>query len=629
MFSFYLETYGSNIETVTPHLYQTAHGSQIPDRQRYSYNSNSDYSSTQAAPPFNQQHFNQSSTGFGQSSSIVTKRPDNSQLNKQNKHDPNTIKGSKTQVTSMKNKENQLPSNKTQTQVVTNKKNIEPLQQSIVQLVFFSTWFLTFFQPRHAHENSSKGTESNLVRSEQIVPNPPPKRTVPPTHKADQPVHGRQSPTIMDQRTKPTHSHHHEHVEPVKKSIAPIQVETENQAQKPNRSSLMRAAAIRKLEEKREKKRQDAFFPSSENKTKPNKSKPSETTPETDLDYEDGRKTKTTKRIVRSHSYDRHRHHHHSDVEHSENEKVKPKKKHAHSVPRTRQTVMQNDDDQSEAEKIKSKQKKSKSLKKNDAKQRPPSDDEDYEMDKSKKSRKPSKKRQSRRDEHHDESSDDQQKHRSKSRKRTVVPDGHGQLPPIRRQGGAPIHPEHYRDRLRRGQPYFDEFYPPYGLYPSRYDYHNHLHEDAYDVPPYLAPYHDPYDPFFDYEKRKTQMKTRRDKNNSRTDRESNGTATGYETERDERANSNQTVKHKKNTHKQKSNGHKSRPEDTQSRRGTHVATRYYPEDEALDLWRQERNDYLKGKFKPTVHDVLYAQQWMKAGQFLIISLLHFWFFSR
>jgi hypothetical protein len=36
-----------------------------------------------------------------------------------------------------------------------------------------------------------------------------------------------------------------------------------------------------------------------------------------------------------------------------------------------------------------------------------------------------------------------------------------------------------------------------------------------------------------------------------------------------------------------------------------------------LEIWRQERNDYYKKKFKPTVHDVLYAQQWMKSGLFI------------
>ena len=42
-----------------------------------------------------------------------------------------------------------------------------------------------------------------------------------------------------------------------------------------------------------------------------------------------------------------------------------------------------------------------------------------------------------------------------------------------------------------------------------------HLYEDADDIPPYLAPYHDPYDGFFDYEKRKAKPKQHKDKKES------------------------------------------------------------------------------------------------------------------
>jgi hypothetical protein len=207
---------------------------------------------------------------------------------------------------------------------------------------------------------------------------------------------------------------------------------------------------------------------------------------------------------------------------------------------------------------------------------------------------------------------DNNNKHqRSKSKKRTTFSDSHidknAQLPPIRRSRLPPYDP-YFDHPLPPGHPLRGRFlyddYPPYGPY-GRYS-RRHLYEEAEDIPPYLASYHDAYDPFFDYEKRKAKLK--------HTDHEdNNGTMNGYETERDEDAKSQLSRKGK---HKNDNNGRKSRPDYEENRRAYWPPGYYYPpyEDDALEIWRQERNDYLKKKFRPTVHDVLYSQQWMKSG---------------
>ncbi|CAF4968394.1 unnamed protein product, partial [Rotaria magnacalcarata] len=79
--------------------------------------------------------------------------------------------------------------------------------------------------------------------------------------------------------------------------------------------------------------------------------------------------------------------------------------------------------------------------------------------------------------------------------------------------------------------------------YPGPYGGH-HLYGEHNDIPPYLPPYHDPYDPFFDYQKRKTKPKRPTDKHDANSDHdERNGRANGYETEPDDRAKSQQSRK--------------------------------------------------------------------------------------
>jgi hypothetical protein len=196
-------------------------------------------------------------------------------------------------------------------------------------------------------------------------------------------------------------------------------------------------------------------------------------------------------------------------------------------------------------------------------------------------------------------------------------------LPPVRRARGPPYYDPGYDYPLPPGHPlkerypYYDD-YPPYGPYPhpSRYDpRHRHLYEDAYDVPPYLAGYHDPYDGFFDYEKRKSKTKTKKykDKKDTPVDHEDRGGITGNETEHDDDSKSEQskrTKTHKKDDHDEHLR-HQHRTRD-------YYDAPYYDGRDMLEVWRQERNDYLKKKFKPSVHDVLYAQQWMKSGSFTL-----------
>jgi hypothetical protein len=160
-----------------------------------------------------------------------------------------------------------------------------------------------------------------------------------------------------------------------------------------------------------------------------------------------------------------------------------------------------------------------------------------------------------------------------------------------------------------RGRYPYDD-YPPPPHYPGRYS-RRHLYEDADNIPPYLAPYHDPYDPFFDYEKRKAQPNHHEDNNNSGT--------TVHETDRDDRSKSQSSRKSTRKNPNTDNGGRKSRHDPEEIRRshwpvGGSYPPHYFESDDMLEIWRQERNDYLKRKFKPTIHDVLYSQQWMKSG---------------
>ena len=270
-----------------------------------------------------------------------------------------------------------------------------------------------------------------------------------------------------------------------------------------------------------------------------------------------------------------------------------------------------------------------------------PSDDDRSEKPKSKRNKKQSnslpKQHKSRRNDYHTEdnnSSADEDRHdkhpRSKSKKRTAFSDSRHEkyptLPPVRRGRGPPFYdpPYDYPYPPPRGRyPPYDD-YPPYGPYPypGRHDYrHRHLYDDAYDGPPYIAGYHDPYDGFFDYEKRKgkSRTKVRKDKKEPTTDHEDRDAVTANETERDDDTKSVQSKKTK--SHK------KSSKDDNENEHDEHVRQHwphnyhdapYYDEHDALEIWRQERNDYLKKKFKPTIHDVLYSQQWMKSGSILL-----------
>jgi hypothetical protein len=346
---------------------------------------------------------------------------------------------------------------------------------------------------------------------------------------------------------------------------------------KPTKSSIMRAAAIKKKEESLDKKRKDRFFPGGQTKATPTKSKSQQGTPQT-------------------------------DAEHSEIEKTKPNKKQSHSSSKTQKTS------HSDGEQI---DKRKKNHNKKQSHSQP-------------------KQRKSRRDNYETENNnssddDDNTKHRrSKSKKRTTFSDSHldkhPQLPPIHRHR-MPPHYDPFIDYplppghpLKGRFPYHDD-YPPYGPYPNR-NAHRHLYENADDIPPYLAPYHDPYDPFFDYQKRKAKKpksKQNKNKTDPHTDHEdNNGATTGYETEHDDGTKS-QLSRKSKHKHVNNDNGsRKSRPNYEENIR-SHWPPGYYPPnyyagDNMLEIWRQERNDYLKKKFKPTIHDVLYSQQWMKAG---------------
>lgn len=211
------------------------------------------------------------------------------------------------------------------------------------------------------------------------------------------------------------------------------------------------------------------------------------------------------------------------------------------------------------------------------------------------------------------------QRNRGKPKKNTALSDPrqekHPALPPIRKGRGPPLYDPVYDAQfamgypLRGRYPYYDE-YLPYGPYPhpGRFDYRfRHLHEDGYDTPPYLPSSHTPYDGFFDYEKRKPKLKSKSFKDKVDHD--------GPESDHEEDGKSQVAKKSKNKKGKPKDD------DDDDNDKGKHPPYHQKftepPYDEGrdmLEIWRQERNDFLKKKYKPSVHDVLYSQQWMKTG---------------
>jgi hypothetical protein len=274
---------------------------------------------------------------------------------------------------------------------------------------------------------------------------------------------------------------------------------------------------------------------------------------------------------------------------------------------------------------------------KSKSKPRSPSDDEQLEKNKSKRNNTQSKPRKSRRDGYQTddnnttaEEDNHDERPRNKSKKRTAFSDSHrDKLPPVRRGQGPPFYdpyydypyppvppppppPPHFRGR----HPYYDD-YPPYGPYPhpGRYDYrHRHLYEDGYDAPPYVDGHHAPYDGFFDYEKRKGQSKSKKHKDKKEPTEDRDAVVTGNETDGDEVT---------KSSHSKKSKNPKNNDEDENE--GNARQRWYHPDYDAphyddryaLEVWRKERNDYLKKTFKPTVHDILYSQQFLKSDSYV------------
>ncbi|CAF3746542.1 unnamed protein product [Rotaria sp. Silwood1] len=231
-----------------------------------------------------------------------------------------------------------------------------------------------------------------------------------------------------------------------------------------------------------------------------------------------------------------------------------------------------------------------------------------------------------------DENNNNNTRHsRSKSKKHTALSDSQQEkyppLPPIRRGRGPPVYdpiydyPMLHGYSLRARYPYYDD-HLPYGPYPypGRYDYrHRHLYDDGYDTPPYLPASHNPYDGFFDYEKRKPKSKSKTHKNKKDFNIDHEG-ITEYETEHEDDKKSQKSKKI--NNKKTKSKDDDTENEKTKQQQQKHISPNYpessYPDEgDMLELWRQERNDFLKKKYRPTVHDVLYSQQFMKTDSYL------------
>ena len=279
----------------------------------------------------------------------------------------------------------------------------------------------------------------------------------------------------------------------------------------------------------------------------------------------------------------------------------------------------------------------------------PPRDDEPIDTGKGRRSKKQShsvpKQRRSRRmnylTDESNSSSEEDERPRIHSKKRPAPPrpsyDKHAALPPVRRARPPPFYDPVYDyppppplppgHPLRRPQPYYDG-YPSYGAYPypPRYNYPPRpLYDNPYNAPPFIPPYQDPYDHFFDYEKRKSKTKTksRTEKKETHADHEDHRMVTSHETERDEPARVQPAKKPKAKTKKPLVKEEK--PETEAEEQKSPADSEHHPappgefgENEVLEVWRQERNDYLKKKFKPSIHDVLYSQQWTKAGSSLL-----------
>jgi hypothetical protein len=333
-----------------------------------------------------------------------------------------------------------------------------------------------------------------------------------------------------------------------------------SQELRPTKSSSMRAAANKKSQEMHAQKRKNRFFPG--------KLKSQPTSPQTDFEESDYEKTlRDTKNF---HPLSKGQKSSYSEGEQTDTERTPRTRQHTHSLRKHHKNHQ--DDNQIEDNNSSG-------------------DDENYPN-----------------------------KHPpNKSKKQATSSDPH--LPPVRYNR----HPHYYDPYLGHPVPighplrgrYPYDGYPPFAHYPGRYS-RRHLYEDADNIPPYLAPYHDPYDPFFDYQKRKAQTNHREEHNGSGSN--------AHEGERDEGAKSQISRKSKKKNSTNDVSGRKSR-HDLEEIRRSHWPEGYYPPnyfdgEDSLEVWRQERNNFLKRKFKPTIHDVLYSQQWMKSGKLNLFSLI-------
>ncbi|CAF2551744.1 unnamed protein product [Rotaria sp. Silwood2] len=409
-------------------------------------------------------------------------------------------------------------------------------------------------RPPVSIDNQYQRSQTQLIRSEHQVSNRLPKEQQrQQQHKSQPPLQSnltRSEQQMPKSRASPPIPHHlPSNGDNNYASETSLKTTSLLQELKPTKSSQMRAAAIQKKEKTLEQKRQDRYFPSSENKTTLTKLKPQHESPKIDLQQ-------------------------------TKKEKPTRNKKQSHSLPKQRQS--RRDGNQTEDNKS---------------------------------------------------SADDNTNthHRSKSQKRATFSDTHldkhSHLPPLRHGRMPPYHDPYMDYPLPPGHPLrgrypHHEGFPPYDPYYGPYGHH-HLYGGADDIPPYLPPYHDAYDPFFDYEKRKVKPKRHTEKTEAHGDHEeNNGGTTGYETEGDDGAKSRLSRKSRNKNKHNDHGGRKSRRDEEENMHppwppGYYPPQYYNGRDMMLEYWRQERNDYLKRKFKPSIHDVLYSQQWMKADSYL------------
>ncbi|CAF0846371.1 unnamed protein product [Didymodactylos carnosus] len=208
-----------------------------------------------------------------------------------------------------------------------------------------------------------------------------------------------------------------------------------------------------------------------------------------------------------------------------------------------------------------------------------------------------------------------------------------GSLPPLRRKyphdyppyDRPPYRPP-YDDYSYYRHPYDRSFPPAYGSF----DYRGH-HPYYPDYPPYLPYERDAYDPFFDYEKRSKPKRSKSKHQEEEDERHQHAHSNNNHSthEKHEQDHDDTTAKSRDKSRDKSRKGEK---DDTISRKSNRIISReedeyrrqweghydpYYGEHDMLELWRKERNDYLKKKFKPTIHDVLYSQQWMKSDSYL------------